>query len=129
MSFSFGGGQNPYSQGAKDDVFVKPKVDIDFGSIKPQKTVNDISLFDITSEDDLNDTGRRLTSADFLADVAPEFDGPGWLGLTGKGSFAPEPTIMKNSFLQAPRMTKDDNGISSYKQENNGNDWNWNTFA
>jgi len=128
MSFSFGGGKNPYQSGAKDEIFVKPKVDIDFGSIKPLKTRDDISLFDITSEEELNDTGKKFTSDEIFGDIDPEFDGPKWLGLTGKGTFGDEPKLMKTTFLQGPPKQTDKDG-NPKKPENNGNYWNWNTFA
>jgi len=128
MSLPFGSGSNPYgAQGAKkDDVFdLKPKVEFEF---KIKKTLNDLSLFDLTSEDDLNDRGKKLKSEDIFEDVPVQFDGPKWLGLTGKGTFGDEPELMKTTFLSGPpkQIDKDGNPV---KAKDNGNDWNWNTFA
>jgi hypothetical protein len=127
MSFPFGGGQNnPYkSPGAKDDIFLKPKVEFEF---QIKKTENDISLFDITSIDELNDTGRKLSTDDIFSGEA-EFDGAKWLGLTGKGTFGDEPNLMQTSFLKAPPKQVDKEGNAVKRQENPGNDWNWNTLV
>lgn len=127
MSFPFGSGSNPYgAQSAKkDDVFVRPKVDFSF---EVKKTIDDISLFDITTEDERNDMGRKLTAEDLFGYVEPQMDGPKWLGLTGIGTFGDEPEIMKTTFLKFPPKQTDKNG-NPVKPVDNGNDWNWNTFA
>lgn len=132
MSFSFNGSPNnpyKYNQGqspAKDEVFIKPKIEFEF---QIKKTENDISLFDITSIDELNDTGRELKINDVWQDIDPQFDGPKWLGLTGKGVFGDEPKLMETTFLKAPPRQKDRDGNPIKMPENPGNDWNWNTFA
>ena len=127
MSFPFSGGKNPYqSKGAQDDIFLKPRVEFEF---QFKKTESDISLFDITSVDELNDTGRNLKSDDIFAGVEPEFNGTKWLGLTGKGTFGDEPKLLQTSFLKAPPKQTDKDGNPIERQENPGNDWNWNTLA
>jgi len=128
MSFPFGGNQNNSyaSQGAKDDIFLKPKVEFEF---QIKKTENDISLFDITSVDELNDRGRQFTSDEIFQDIEPEFDGAKWLGLTGKGTFGDEPKLMQTTFLKAPPRQFDKEGNPVEQPKNPGNDWNWNTFA
>lgn len=134
MSFSFGGGSNPYSgknpygannNAPKDDVFVKPKKEFNF---EIKKTIDDISLFDITTENELNDRGRKLTSEDVFGYIEPLMDGPKWLGLTGKGTFGDEPELMRTSFLIPPPKATDKEGNPTQPKDN-GNDWNWNTFA
>ncbi|MEI8377652.1 MAG: hypothetical protein WCF95_03850 [bacterium] len=127
MSFPFNGGQNSYQpKGAKDDIFIKPRIEFEF---QVKKTEHDISLFDITNLDELNDTGRDLKSEDIFADVEAEFDGPKWLGLTGKGVFGDEPKLMETSFLKAPPKQTDKEGNPIKRDNNPGNDWNWNTLV
>lgn len=73
MSFPFGSGNNPYaaSNGAKkDDVFAKIKPEIEF-NFQIKKTIDDVSLFDITTEDELNDTGKKLTANDLFGWMEP----------------------------------------------------------
>lgn len=55
-------------------------------------------------------------------------DGPKWLGLTGKGTFGDEPDLMQTTFLKTPPKQFDKEG-NPFKPIDNGNDWNWNTFA
>ena len=127
MSFPFSGGNNPYqSKGAQDDIFLKPRIEFEF---QFKKTINDISLFDITSLDELNDTGRDLKSDDIFEGIAPGFDGTKWLGLTGKGTFGDEPKLMETSFLKSPPKQTDRDGNPIKNDSNTGNDWNWNTLA
>lgn len=127
MSLSFGGGGNPFgANSAKDDIFnLKKKVDFNF---EIKKRVEDVSLFDITTEDELNDLGRKLTSEDLFGDIEPQMDGAKWLGLTGIGTFGDEPELMKTTFLKFPPKQTDKEG-NPVKPVDNGNDWNWNTFA
>jgi hypothetical protein len=127
MSFPFSGGQNPYQpKGAKDDIFIKPVVEFNF---QPKRAAEDITLFDIANEDDLNDTGKKLTSDDIFGGIAPEFDGAKWLGLTGKGTFGDEPMLMETSFLKAPPQKIDKEGNPVKTNKDTGNDWSWNTLV
>ncbi len=127
MSLSFNNGGNPFgANGAKDDIF-NPKRKVDF-NFEIKKSIDDISLFDITTEDDLNDTGRKLTANDLFGYVEPQMDGTKWLGLTGIGTFGDEPELMKTTFLKFPPKQTDKDG-NPVKPIDNGNDWNWNTFA
>lgn len=126
MSFSFGGGNNPYQTGKRDDFFISTKKDFNF---EVKKTVDDISLFDITTEDELNDTGSLFSFKEVFDEVPPEFDGPKWLGLTGKGTFGDEPKLMQTSFLKAPPRQTDRKGQPIKREENPGNDWSWNTLV
>lgn len=126
MSFSFNDGKNPYQpKSAQDDIFIKPRKEFEF---QFKKTAEDISLFDITNEDDLNDLGRHLTSDDIFGSHKSEFDGTKWLGLTGKGCFGDEPPLMETSFIKAPPKMTDKDG-NPIKRQDNGNDWNWNTLV
>lgn len=151
MSFSFGGGNNPYrggnnpyanggnnpygagtgnqpkspTGGAKDDAFVRRQYNFNY---EVKKDPNDVSLFDLTTEDDLNDTGKKFTTHELFGDITPQIDGPKWLGLTGLGTFGKEPELMKTTFLQGPPKQTDRKG-NSIEPKDNGNDWNWNTFA
>ncbi len=127
MSFPFNGGQNPYqAKGTKDDIFIKPLVEFDF---QLKRNAEDITLFDITNEHDLNDTGKKITSDDIFGGVEPGFDGAKWLGLTGKGTFGEEPKLMETSFLKAPPKQTDKDGNPIKRNELPGNDWNWNTLV
>ena len=123
MSYPFGNGKNPYQTGARDDFFVKSGSKFNF---EVKKTVDEVSLFDITSENDLNDTGSQLAFKDIFEDVPPEFDGPKWLGLTGKGSFGSETPIMKTTYLKSPPNQTDE---TSSKKDDTDSDSSWNTFA
>ena len=127
MSFPFNGGQNPYqAKGAQDDIFIKPLVEFEF---QFKKTAEDISLFEIINEHDLNDTGKKITSEDIFGGVEANFDGAKWLGLTGKGTFGEEPQLMETSFLKAPPKQTDKDGNPVQRNGNLGTDWNWNTLA
>lgn len=126
MSFSFGGGKNPYQAGSKDDFFVKARPEFSF---EVKKTIDDISLFDITTENELNDTGSKFTFGEVFDEIPQEFDGPKWLGLTGKGTFGDEPKLMETTFLKMPPKQFDRKGNPVKREDNPGNDWNWNTLA
>jgi len=125
MSFQFGG-NNPYqSSASNEELFLKKKGQNPF-TFNYEQPVREVSLFDIATEADLNDTGRHVTSNDIFGNIElGKIEAASWLGLTGKGAMGDEPPLMKTSFLQAPpRKTDDDT-----PKKDNGLDWSWNTFA
>lgn len=141
MSLNFGGnsGFNKSSSNkntGNEDYFIGPVQDFN-PSVK--KSADDISLFDIVTEDELNDTGRKLKTGDlFGADLEiSDFKETEWLGLTGGGILGEEkPTPqMINNFFAGPPKKKDANGKMEFnaKQEGNqnpyGTDWSWNTLC
>lgn len=126
MSFQFSG-KNPYqSQTSNEELFLKKKDQNPF-SFNYEQQRTEISLFDITTESDLNDIGKHITFNDVLGNIElGKIDATSWLGLTGKGSMGDEPPLMKTTFLQGPPAhPKDDNA----PRKDNDLDWSWNTFA
>lgn len=140
MSLNFGGqrgfGNNKSTNSGNEEYFIGPVSD--FNPVV-KKTVDDISLFDVITEDELNDTGRKLKTGDlFGADVEiSDFDDTKWLGLTGGGIFGEEkPTPqMINNFFAPPPKKKDENGNKQFNALTEGNknpydtDWSWNTLC
>lgn len=139
MSFQFGG-QNKFNkssqQNGNEDYFIGKTQD--FNPVE-RKSADDISLFDVISENDLNDTGRKLETSDlFGAGIeVSDFDDTKWLGLTGRGVFgdeAPTPQMVNNFFAPPPKKTnknghKDFNALQDGNKNPYNTDWSWNTLC